>query len=289
MSAQLLEGKILANSIKEKLIEKLKKIKNNYNIIPCLAVIQVGENESSRIYTNQQKKMCEKMGIEYNFYELKKEISQEELIQFIHSLNKNKKINGIIVQLPLPSHIDNYLIKESVAFYKDVEGLHPQNIGMMFLGRPEIITCTALSVFELIKSTGVKLYGKEAVIIGHSDIVGKPIGILLLNELATLTICHIATSDISVHIKRADILVVSVGKPNLVKGEWIKPESIVIDVGINRVGDKIVGDVEFEVAKEKASFITPVPGGVGPLTVMMLIKNIINTVEWQIKNFKIMQ
>lgn len=287
MSAQLLEGKILANSIKTKLKKKLEEIKNNYQIVPCLAVIQVGENEASRIYTNQQKKMCEKMSIEYNLYELKKEISQEDLIKFIYTLNENKKVNGIIVQLPLPSHINNYLIKESIAFYKDVEGLHPQNIGMMLLGRPKIITCTALSAFELIKSTGVNLYGKEAVIIGHSDIVGKPVGLLLLNEFSTLTICHIATTDISMHIKRADILVVSVGKPNLVKGEWIKPGAIVIDVGINRVRDQIIGDVEFEIAKEKASFITPVPGGVGPLTVVMLMKNTIDAIEWQIKNFKI--
>lgn len=284
MAAQLLEGRPLAKKIRENLKEELNEIKEKYKITPHLTAVQVGENEASQVYLNQQRKSCEKMGIEYELCELKKETTQQELANFIRALNQKKEVHGIIIQLPLPSQIDPRAMREVISPFKDVEGMHPQNMGLVTYGQPKLAPCTALAAFELIKSTGRELYGQEVVVVGHSDIVGKPIGLLLLDKFATLTICHIGTKDTSIHIKRADILIVAVGKANLVKGNLVKEGAIVIDIGINRVGDKLVGDVEFEKAKEKAAFITPVPGGVGPLTVTMLIKNTVSAVKWQLQN-----
>jgi len=280
MSAQLLEGKAIAGSIKEALKKEIVSFKEK----PKLVSIQVGENASSAVYIRSQKKTAETLGIEYDLKTLGADTKQDALIAEIKTLNKDTSVSGIIVQLPLPKGIDHRLIMRSIAPGKDAEGMHPENLGRVLLGDSNLAPCTALAAFELIESTRENLYGKEAVIVGHSEIVGKPLSLLLLNSFVTTTVCHIATGERGVlpeHVKRAEILVVAVGKAGLVKGEWIKPGAIVIDVGINRVGDKLVGDVEFEPAKERASFITPVPGGVGPLTVTMLMRNVVAAFKLQ--------
>jgi len=218
------------------------------------------------------------LGIEYQFSKLAQETSESQLIEFIQKLNVDKSVNGIIVQMPLPAQIDYKKISQFILPEKDIEGMHPQNIGKILFGKPKLIPCTANAAMELINATGVDLYGKEVVVVGHSEIVGKPLSILLLDKFATVTVCHIGTSKagkLEEHVRKAEVLIVAVGKAGLIKGEWIKEGAIVIDVGINRIGDKFVGDVEFEEAQKRASWITPVPGGVGPLTVTMLMRNLV--------------
>ncbi|MGE4358206.1 MAG: bifunctional 5,10-methylenetetrahydrofolate dehydrogenase/5,10-methenyltetrahydrofolate cyclohydrolase [Candidatus Omnitrophota bacterium] len=278
--AELLEGKILANKIKKNLQEEIKTL----GTTPILASIQVGENASSEIYSRQQKRIADELGVKYCLFRMDGKVQENELIELIESLNKDKTIQGIIIQMPLPAHIDRQKIIEKLNVWKDIEGIHPENLGYISLGRPRFIPCTAEAVFELVKSTGVNLHGKETVIVGHSEIVGKPLSLLFMNEFSTVTVCHIGTFEaghLEEHIQRAEVLVVAVGKANLVKGEWIKEGAVVIDVGINKVGEKIVGDVEFEEAKAKASWITPVPGGVGPLTVIMLMRNLVKAAKLQ--------
>lgn len=280
MPANLLDGKILANQIKEKLKEEIAALK----IKPVLASILVGENAGAQVYVNSQKKAAEGLGLEYRLEKLSESISQKELIDFINKLNDNPAINGIIVQMPLPKQIDYKLISSFIAPQKDVEGMHPENLGKVLLGKSKIAPCTAAAAMALVETTGVNLYGKEVVVVGHSEIVGKPLSLLFLEKFATTTVCHIGTSQagkLVEHVKNAEILVVAVGKAGLIKGEWIKEGAIVIDVGINRVGDKIVGDVEFEQAQKRASYITPVPGGIGPLTVTMLMRNLVEAFKLQ--------
>ncbi|MBU1998770.1 MAG: bifunctional 5,10-methylenetetrahydrofolate dehydrogenase/5,10-methenyltetrahydrofolate cyclohydrolase [Candidatus Omnitrophota bacterium] len=270
--AKLLEGRIIAEQIKSLLKERIKSSKLK------LDSIQVGDNPASDLYIKAQKKLALDLGIEYELHNLPKETSHDKLIVFINQLNLNKAVNGIIVQMPLPLHIDYKDISRYILPEKDVEGMHPVNLGKIFFGKPKILPCTPAAVIELLNSLGGFLQGKEIVIIGHSEIVGKPLSLLLMDKLATVCVCHIGTSKagkLEEHVRRADILVTSVGKANLIKGEWVKEKAIVIDVGINKVGDKIVGDVEFEEAAKRASWITPVPGGVGPLTVIMLMRNLV--------------
>ncbi|MBM3253600.1 MAG: bifunctional 5,10-methylenetetrahydrofolate dehydrogenase/5,10-methenyltetrahydrofolate cyclohydrolase [Candidatus Omnitrophica bacterium] len=284
MSARLLEGKPLAESLKSELKNEVDQLKGKYKTNPSLSVIQVGDNPASSVYANQQKKCADSLGIGYNIHRLSIEAKKEELFSLIDGLNKDDLVSGIIIQLPLPSHIDHKELILRISPLKDVEGLHPENLGKLVLGKPSLAPCTALACVELIKSIGVDLYGKEVVIVGHSEIVGKPLALLLLNDFATITVCHIGTSQkgcLNDHTKYADILVVAVGKAGLIKGEHIKEGVIVVDVGINKVGDRIVGDVEFESASNVASYITPVPGGVGPLTVVMLMKNTLTAFKLQ--------
>ncbi|TBR15268.1 bifunctional 5,10-methylenetetrahydrofolate dehydrogenase/5,10-methenyltetrahydrofolate cyclohydrolase, partial [bacterium] len=212
-------------------------------------------------------------------------ISEQKLIEFIQKLNNDKAVSGIILQMPLPGHIDYRKISQSIAESKDIEGISPVNLGKIIFGQARFIPCTAAAVMELVKHTGIDLMGKSVVIVGHSEIVGKPLSLLFLDKLATVTVCHIGTSRVgklSDYVALADILVVAVGKPGLIKGEWIKKDAVVIDVGINRVDNKVVGDVEFETAQKRASWITPVPGGVGPLTVTMLMRNLILAAKLQV-------
>ncbi|HOC02364.1 MAG TPA: bifunctional 5,10-methylenetetrahydrofolate dehydrogenase/5,10-methenyltetrahydrofolate cyclohydrolase [Candidatus Ratteibacteria bacterium] len=277
MSGQILTGKEVATKIKQEVKIELEKIKEK-GINPKLVAIQVGENSSSQVYLNAQKKNCQTMGILHEVKNLEPDISESELINFIEEMNKDKSVTGIILQLPLPQGMDVRKIQSRISPEKDVEGVNPANLGWIVYGRPLLAPCTALAVKELIYSTGVDLYGKEVVMVGHSDIVGKPVALLLVDKFATVCICHIGTSDkgmLEQHVKRAEILIVAVGKAHLIKGEWIKEGSIVIDVGINKLNDKIVGDVEFETAKEHAGWITPVPGGVGPITTAVLLRNTI--------------
>ncbi len=284
MPAKLLDGKILANQIKENLKVEIEGFKKTYQAVPCLASIQIGENSASAIYVKSQEKSAAALGIEFNLCKLNANTTQDELVAYIQKLNQDKSVSGIIIQLPVPPQINSKEISIFIDPKKDVEGMHPENVGQVIFGKMRIGSCTALAAMELIKSTGVDLYGKEAVIVGHSEIVGKPVSLLLLDKFATVTICHIATGQrgyLPTHVKRAEILVVAVGKAGIIKGEWIKEGAIVVDVGINKVGDKIVGDVEFDKAAQVAGFITPVPGGVGPLTVTMLMKNTVESFKSQ--------
>ncbi|MFH0828064.1 MAG: bifunctional 5,10-methylenetetrahydrofolate dehydrogenase/5,10-methenyltetrahydrofolate cyclohydrolase, partial [Candidatus Omnitrophota bacterium] len=271
--AKLLEGKLIAAQLKDALV---KKISASGKILH-LSALQVGENPASEVYIRSQKKNAEALGIEYVLHKLEQSISQEELIGFIETLNKDLHVNGIIIQMPLPAHIDSKKISEHIAPAKDAEGMHPANMGKIIFGKSKVLPCTAAAVMELINATGVDLKGRETVIVGHSEIVGKPLSLLLLDKLATVTVCHIGTSSVGKleeHVRRAEILIVAVGRAGLIKGEWVKEGAIVVDVGINKVEDKIVGDVEFAEAEKRASWITPVPGGVGPLTVVMLMRNL---------------
>ncbi len=278
---QILSGKEIAEKIKHETRIELERIKER-GISPKLVAVQVGENPSSQVYLNAQKKNCQSMGILYETKNLEPGISESELISFIERLNGDKSITGIILQLPLPSGMDVRKVQSKIAPEKDVEGVNPANLGWILYGRPVLAPCTALAVKELIDSTKVDLYGKEVVMVGHSDIVGKPVALLLVDRFATVSICHIGTSDkgmLEQHVKRAEILIVAVGKAHLIKGDWVRDGAIVIDVGINKLGDKIVGDVEFETAIQHASWITPVPGGVGPVTTAILLRNTITAAK----------
>ena len=278
--AGLLEGKAISERIKKQIKEEISKL----NLKPVLASIQVGENPASNVYIKSQKRFSEELGIDYQLHKLDSQISETSLIEFIQKLNLDRAINGLILQMPLPKHIDYKKITQYIEPKKDVEGLHPENMGKIIFGKAKILPCTAQAVMELIKETQIDLYGKEVVIVGHSEIVGKPLSLLLLDKFATVTVCHIGTYDagkLEEHVKKAEVLIVAVGKAGLIKGEWIKEGAIVIDVGINRVGDKIVGDVEFEEAFKRASWITPVPGGVGPLTTTLLMRNLLEATKLQ--------
>ncbi|MDD5107993.1 MAG: bifunctional 5,10-methylenetetrahydrofolate dehydrogenase/5,10-methenyltetrahydrofolate cyclohydrolase [Candidatus Omnitrophica bacterium] len=278
--AKLLEGKFVAEKIKEELSLYIRTLKQP----PVLASILVGNNPAALTYVKSQEKVAQSLGVVYKLHQLADNISEGELIDFILKLNAEKNVNGIVVQMPLPQNISYKKICDFISPNKDIEGIHPLNIGKLLFGCARITVCTPAAVMELLKSTGIDLYGKEALVVGHSEIVGKPLVLLLLEKFATVTVCHIATSKagkLEEHVRRAEILIVAVGQPGLIKGEWIKKGAIVVDVGINRIGDKIVGDVDFEAAEKNASFITPVPGGVGPLTVAILMRNLVEATKLQ--------
>jgi len=280
MPAKLLEGKPLAEKIKEEIKQKVQSLGRK----PVLASVQVGENAGAEAYAKSQKKTAEGLGIEYQFHKLPPETTEKALVEFIQKLNSDKSVNGIIVQMPLPAQIDYKKISQFITPDKDVEGMHPANIGKIVFGKATILPCTPAAAMELLNSCCPDIYGKEVVVVGHSEIVGKPLALLLLEKFATVTVCHIGTSKagkLEEHVRKAEILLVAVGKAGLIKGDWIKEGAIVIDVGINRVGDKIVGDVEFEEASKRACCITPVPGGVGPLTVTMLMYNVVEAFRLQ--------
>ncbi len=243
-------------------------------INPGLAVIIVGDDPASRVYVNNKKKACEQIGVYSEEYALPEETSEEELLALIEKLNNDKKINGILVQLPVPEHINEETIINAIKPEKDVDAFHPVNVGKIMVGNFDFVPCTPAGVMELIKESGISVEGKECVIVGRSNIVGKPQAMLLLHQNGTVTICHSRTKNLKEKTLQADILVAAVGIPEFIKGDMIKPGAVVIDVGINRVADKkLVGDVEFESAEKVASAITPVPGGVGPMTIAMLMKN----------------
>ena len=283
MAAELLKGAPIAERIREELAVEMAALKAK-GVTPSLAALQVGENPASAVYVGQQRKNAEKLGISYRLEELPADSSQKFVADFIGKLNQDPSVTGIILQMPVPEGLNARELQALIDPAKDVEGVSPANMGWVVFGRPTMAPCTALGVVELINSTGVELYGKEVVVVGHSDIVGKPVALLLLDKFATTTVCHIGTGERGVlpdHVKRAEILVVAVGKAGLIKGEWVKEGAIVVDVGINRVGDKLVGDVEFEPAAERAAYITPVPGGVGPLTVTILMRNTVAAAKRQ--------
>ena len=284
MSAQIIDGKTIAGEIREKIKKEIEILKKK-GTVPSLTAIQVGEDPGSAVYIRSQRKSCEAVGIEYALQQFDISVSQTEMTESIGKLNGDRGVSGIILQMPLPQALDARALQAAIHREKDVEGVSAANMGMVVFGRPILGPCTAMAVMKLIKSTGVKLYGREAVMVGHSDIVGKPVALLLLDKFVTTSVCHIATGErgtLPDYVKRAEILIAAVGKAHLIKGEWIRKGAIVIDVGINRVEGKIVGDVEFEAAKERASYITPVPGGVGPVTTAILLKNTIEAAKLRV-------
>lgn len=271
--AKILDGKMVSQRIKDELAQEVIELKAK-GINPGLAVIIVGDDPASRVYVNNKKKACEQIGVYSEEYALPEETTEEELLELIEKLNNDKKINGILVQLPVPKHINEETIINAIKPEKDVDAFHPVNVGKIMVGNFDFVPCTPAGVMELIKESGISVEGKECVIVGRSNIVGKPQAMLLLHQNGTVTICHSRTKNLKEKTLQADILVAAVGIPEFIKGDMIKPGAVVIDVGINRVADKkLVGDVEFESAEKVASAITPVPGGVGPMTIAMLMKN----------------
>ncbi|OGX37556.1 MAG: bifunctional 5,10-methylene-tetrahydrofolate dehydrogenase/5,10-methylene-tetrahydrofolate cyclohydrolase [Omnitrophica WOR_2 bacterium RIFCSPHIGHO2_02_FULL_50_17] len=284
MMATILDGKALSQKLQDSLKKEVARLKGEAGGVPHLVNVMIGKEPSACAYANSQKRVAEYIGISYDLETLPANITQKDLVAFVKKLDADASVHGVMLHKPVPAHIDYRAVGNQIDPSKDMEGVNVANIGKMILGDTKIIPCTPAAVMEHIHSTGVLLRGKEAVIVGHSEIVGKPLSMLLLAEYATVTVCHIATSEagkLTEHIGWADVLIVAVGKPALVKGDWIKEGAVVIDVGINRVGDRIVGDVEFESAKRRASFITPVPGGVGPVTVVMLMRNGIEAFKLQ--------
>ncbi len=278
MRAIILDGSKKADEIKRELSERIESLKRSTGAVARLTALQIGEGGAFSVYANSQKRIANAINMDYELIKLAGNISEQGLIDKIIELNRDESVTGIILQSPLPDGFDIIKITSFISSDKDVEGVSPENKGKLLLNACKVVPPTASAAMELISLCGIDLYGKEVVIIGHSGIVGKPLAMLLLDRLATVTICHIATSEkgnLIEHISRADLLIVAVGKPALVKGEWIKKDAVVIDIGINRVNGKIVGDVEFDRAGERASYITPVPGGVGPLTTTMLMRNCI--------------
>jgi methylenetetrahydrofolate dehydrogenase (NADP+) / methenyltetrahydrofolate cyclohydrolase len=284
--AIILDGKKLAQKIKSDLKAQVTTLKKEVGCVPRMVNVMVGRDPGTCAYANAQKKVAEELGIQYALQELPERITQQAFAKRIRELNDNPAVHGIMVHKPVPSQIDYHLAAHDIDIAKDLEGINVANIGKMLLGETNILPCTPAAVMEHLYSTGIPLRGKEAVVVGHSDIVGKPLSLLLLRAMATVTVCHVATSEagkLVAHVNNADVLIVAVGKPALIKGAWIKPGAIVIDVGINRSGDKVVGDVEFTTAEQRAGYITPVPGGVGPLTVVMLMRNAIEAFKMQQK------
>jgi methylenetetrahydrofolate dehydrogenase (NADP+)/methenyltetrahydrofolate cyclohydrolase len=278
--AKILDGKSLAKRIREELKLKVEDLRKK-GVIPSLAVILVGDDPSSVVYVNMKRKACEEVGITSHLFHLPANAKQEEVVELVNDLGKREDINGILVQHPLPSHIDELSVFSAIPLKKDVDGLSPMSLGRLAFGRPVFVSCTALGVLELLKHYEIPIEGKDVVVMGRSIIVGKPIALLLLQNNATVTICHSKTKDIWEKTKRADILVVAIGRAEFVKGEHIKHGAVVIDCGYNRPpeGGRDVGDVHFPSAEKVASFITPVPGGVGPMTIAMLLKNTIKATE----------
>ncbi|MCM0650369.1 bifunctional methylenetetrahydrofolate dehydrogenase/methenyltetrahydrofolate cyclohydrolase [Clostridium swellfunianum] len=269
----IIDGRVAASAIKEEIKTFVEKAKLEKGRIPCLATVLVGNDGGSIYYVNNQKKLCDELGVENRHVILDETIAEEELLEVVHSLNNDETVDGVIIQLPLPKHIDEKKITSSLNYKKDVDGLTDINLGKFYKGEDCFVPCTPQSILHLIKTTGVKLQGKHAVVVGRSNIVGKPAAQLLLNENCTVTICHSKTEELKKVCSSADILICALGKPEFITEEYIKEAAVVIDVGTSRLNGKMKGDVLFEEAIKKASFITPVPGGVGAVTTVMLIKN----------------
>lgn len=299
MTAKIIDGKALAEQIREEVKSGVEKLKSEKGIVPGLGVILVGENPASKVYVRNKARACEHVGIYSETIKLSEEISEEELLEYVNKLNEREDIHGILVQLPLPKHINSEKILLAIYPDKDVDGFHPINVGKLTTGEETFYPCTPSGIIEIIKRQGIEIKGKEAVVIGRSNIVGKPVALLLLHNHATVTICHSRTIDLPNVAKRADILIAAVGRPSLVTDEYVKTGSIVIDVGINRIkkedaseellnwrkadfekkGYTLIGDVDFLKVKDIAGYLTPVPGGVGPLTVAMLMKNTLKSAK----------
>ncbi|MCR3920774.1 bifunctional methylenetetrahydrofolate dehydrogenase/methenyltetrahydrofolate cyclohydrolase FolD [Bacillus licheniformis] len=279
MTATIIDGKETAKEKRGQLAKEVEELKKQ-GVTPGLAVILIGDDPASLSYVRGKKKAAEAMGIRFQLDHFDASFTEQELLEVIDQYNQNDDFHGILVQLPLPDHISEQAVIERISPEKDVDGFHPLNVGKMLLGEDTFLPCTPAGIVELLKKTEIDLSGKEVVVVGRSNIVGKPVGQLLLNENATVTYCHSRTADITAHTKKADILIVAVGNPNVIKADQIKEGAVVIDVGVNRLDNgKLAGDVDFEEAKEKASYITPVPGGVGPMTITMLAHNTVKSAK----------
>lgn len=273
MSAKIINGKEVSQKVKD-IVKKETEILKQKGFTPGLAVVIVGSDPASRVYVNSKKKACEYVGFHSEEYALAEDTSQEKLLSLVQELNKRNDISGILVQLPLPKHINEEAIINAINPEKDVDAFHPINVGKIMIGNADFLPCTPAGVMELIKETGTDITGKECVVVGRSNIVGKPQAMLLLSKNGTVTVCHSKTKDLGEVCRRADILVAAVGRAEMITGDMIKPGAVVLDVGINRLDNgKLCGDVEFESASLKASYITPVPGGVGPMTIAILMQN----------------
>lgn len=279
MSAKIIDGKAISAAVKEQVRAEVERDELSIG----LAVVIVGDDPASRVYVNNKKKACELCGIKSYEYALPAETTEKELLELVDTLNGDKNVNGILVQLPLPKHLDEKKVIEHISPLKDVDAFHESNVGKIMIGNYAFLPCTPAGCMELIHSTGIEVSGKECVVIGRSNIVGKPMAMLLLHENGTVTVCHSRTKDLAEVCSRADILVAAVGRPNFVTADMVKPGAVVIDVGINRLDNgKLCGDVKFDEVSEKADWITPVPGGVGPMTIAMLMRNTVTA--WRIQN-----
>ncbi len=279
---KLIDGKVISAAVKERVKNEVTALKEQ-GITTGLAVIIVGEDPASKVYVNNKKKACEALGIISEEYALPENTTQEELLSLIDTLNKKESINGILCQLPLPKHLDEEIVINAISAEKDVDAFHPVNVGKIMQGNYDFVPCTPAGIMEMLDYEGIEIAGKTCVVIGRSNIVGKPMSMLLLHKNGTVTICHSKTQNLKEVCKNADILVAAVGRPNFVTADMVKENAVVIDVGINRVDGKLVGDVNFDEVCEKASHITPVPGGVGPMTIAMLMQNTLTAAKKQNK------
>lgn len=277
--AKIIDGKQISADIKEELRQEVAALKEQGRAC-CLAVIQVGNDPASSVYVNNKKKACAYIGIQSLAYELKEETTEEELLALIERLNQDDAVHGILCQLPLPGHINENHVIAAISPAKDVDGFHPQNVGALVVGQPGFVSCTPAGIIQLIKRSGIAVSGKHCVVVGRSNIVGKPMALLMLHENATVTVCHSKTQGLKEICRQADILIAAVGKPQFIGAEYIKQGAVVIDVGIHRdENNKLLGDVNFAEAEPKASYITPVPGGVGPMTIAMLMHNCVGAMK----------
>lgn len=277
--AKLIDGKKISGEIKDELKEKVAQLKEK-GVEVTLAVIQVGNDPASTVYVGNKKKACAYIGINSLAYELPEETTQEELLNLVRQLNDREDVNGILVQLPLPAHIDEDTVIRTIAPEKDVDGFHPQSVGLLSIGQKGFVSCTPAGIIQLLKRSGIEIDGKECVVVGRSNIVGKPMAMLLIRENATVTVCHSHTRDLKEVTRRADILVVAIGKRQFITADYVKEGATVIDVGMHRKEDgKLCGDVDFDSVEPVAGAITPVPGGVGPMTIAMLMNNCVSSVE----------
>jgi methylenetetrahydrofolate dehydrogenase (NADP+)/methenyltetrahydrofolate cyclohydrolase len=286
MSATILDGKALSQKLIAQLKAEVEALKAQTGKIPCFVNIVIGQDESAASYGKSQKRAAEAIGIDYQFAYLPQQVTQKELLDQVRFLNDDPKVHGVMIHKPLPQGIDFQQAVNTIVAHKDLEGMGEANLGKLFLNKTDIIPCTPASAMALLASSGVDISGKDAVIVGRSEIVGKPLIHLLLEKNATVTVCHSGTSRagrLVDHVRQAEVLIVAMGKPGFIKGDWVREGAIVIDVGINAVDGKIVGDVEFDTASQRAAFITPVPGGVGPVTAVMLMKNGIETFKHQLR------
>lgn len=277
--ARIIDGKAIAAKIRGEIAAEAERLEAA-GVKPGLAVVLVGEDPASKVYVSMKEKACQDVGIFSDEYKLHAETSEADLLSLIARLNSDPRIHGILVQLPLPKHIDTDKVLEAISPAKDVDGFHPYNVGRLVVGKPLFQPCTPYGVMVMLREAGIELAGKEVVVVGRSNIVGKPVAFMCLQQHATVTLCHSRTRDLADKVRQADVLIAAVGQPEMIKGEWIKPGAVVIDVGVNRVGEKkLVGDVEFGAASERASAITPVPGGVGPMTITMLLYNTVESAK----------
>jgi len=289
MPAQIISGTEIAKQIREELREEIAKLKEQHNLVPGLATVLVGEDPASQVYVGQKEKTSKALGLYSERHDLPADTGEEELLALVDKLNKDPKIHGILVQLPLPKHINETKVLYAIDPKKDVDGFHPVNLGKLMIGEPDYLPCTPHGIQQLLVRSGVELEGAEVVVVGRSNIVGKPIANILLQKKeganATVTVCHTRTRNISLHTQRADIIIVAAGKPKAVTADMVREGVVVIDVGVNRIGKTaegkaiLVGDVDFDAVKEKARAITPVPGGVGPMTITMLMLNTVKAAK----------